>query len=61
MPPDHVVAHPSSEVGVQLAQGGEIDAAMNLADSLFSPSFEEGQDEPRRRDNYWYKEGLKKG
>jgi len=32
---------------------------LNLADALFTPTFEEGHEEPRRRDEYWYKEGLK--
>ncbi len=44
----------------RLAEGGELDAAIMLADALFAPSFEDGQEQPSRRDEYWYKEGLKK-
>jgi len=45
---------------VRLADGGEIDAAMELAGALFTPIFEEGKEEPARRDAYWYRDGLKK-
>lgn len=49
----------ASDLCVRLAQGGEYDAAMKLAEVLFAPSFEEGRKEPRRRDRYWYKDGLR--
>ena len=50
----------ASDLCVRLAEGGEVDAALNLADALFTPRFEEGQEGPRGRDDYWYKDGLKK-
>ncbi len=50
----------ASDLCVHLAEGRQTDAALTLADSLFTPAFDEGQDEPRRRDMYWYFEGLKK-
>ncbi|MCJ7589120.1 MAG: hypothetical protein MUQ00_14650, partial [Candidatus Aminicenantes bacterium] len=50
----------ASDLCVRLAKGGEPDAAMTLAEALFAPTFEKGQEEPSRRDEYWYKEGLKK-
>ena len=43
-----------------LASGGQVEAAMNLAASLFTPNFDPGVEEPSRRDTYWYMEGLKK-
>lgn len=49
----------AADLCVRLSDAGEIDAAMKLADGLFTPRFEQGQEEPIRRDSYWYKEGLK--
>jgi len=49
----------ASDLCVRLAQGGEYDAATKLAEVLFAPSFEEGRKEPRPRDRYWYKDGLR--
>jgi hypothetical protein len=48
----------ASELCVQLAEGGKPDAAMKLAKALFA--FEEGREKPIRRDEFWYKDGLKK-
>lgn len=52
----------ASDLCVRLTEGSQLDAAMSLADALFTPTFEEGQDElsQRHRDEYWYKEGLTK-
>ncbi len=50
----------ASDLCVRLAQGGEFDAAMELAEVLFMPQAEEGRRGPRQRDQYWYKDGLKK-
>ena len=50
----------ASDLCVRLADGDEVDAALNLADALYTPTFEEGQEQPSRRDKYWYKNGLKK-
>ena len=50
----------ASDLCVHLAAGGEVDAALTLADALFAPTFEKSQEEPRRRDKYWYRDGLKK-
>lgn len=49
----------ASDLCVRLAEGGEFDAALRLADALFAPAFEAGQEKPKGRDTYWYKEGLK--
>lgn len=48
----------ASKYCVQLAEGGEPDAAMELAEALFA--FEEGREKLIRRDEFWYKDGLKK-
>jgi hypothetical protein len=48
----------ASKLCVQLAEGGEPDAAVELAKALFA--FEEGRDKLIRRDEYWYKDGIKK-
>jgi hypothetical protein len=45
---------------VQLASGGEMEAAMNLAETLFAPGRAEGEGPPDHEDRYWYVEGLKK-
>lgn len=50
----------ASDLCVHLVEGGEVHAAMTLAEVLFAPKFEDGQEEPSRRDEYWYKEGIKK-
>jgi len=43
---------------VQLLEGGEATSAMELAVALFTPKFEEGLEEPKGLDPYWYKKGL---
>ncbi|MCJ7543644.1 MAG: hypothetical protein MUP47_03600 [Phycisphaerae bacterium] len=48
-----------SDLCVQLAKGGQLDVAMNLADALFTPTFEDNRQKLSQRDEYWYKEGLK--
>ena len=48
----------ASDLCVRLVEGAELDVAMTLADALFTPAFEKGQEEPTRRDEYWYKSGL---
>lgn len=48
-----------SDLCVRLAEGGEANAALELADALFTPTFHRGHDEPNRRDAHWYKEGLR--
>lgn len=50
----------AGDLCVQLAQSGEVDTAMFLADALYTPRLGEGQESPNRRDIYWYKDGLKK-
>ena len=50
----------ASTLCVRLADGGEAAAAMQLAEALFEPRFEEGQEQPSGRDEYWYKAGLQK-
>ncbi len=51
----------ASDLSIHLADGGEVTGAMTLAEALFTPKFEEDQEQPsRRRDEYWYKAGLKK-
>jgi hypothetical protein len=45
---------------VQLATAEETDAGMTLAEALFTPQFEPGQEEPAHRDKYWYMKGLKR-
>ncbi|NQU23890.1 MAG: hypothetical protein HQ567_21620 [Candidatus Nealsonbacteria bacterium] len=50
----------ASDLCVRLAEESEVDAALDLADALYTPTFEKGEEEPRRRDEYWYREGLKK-
>jgi len=56
-------AHSTVEISklcIMLAEGGEVSAAMNLAEALFTPKFDEGKEQPSRIDTYWYKEGLSK-
>jgi hypothetical protein len=50
----------ASDLCVRLADGGEIPAAMTLAEVLFTPKFENGQEQLNRQAEYWYKDGLKK-
>ena len=50
----------ASDLCVQLAKGGEVGAALALAKTLFAPRTGEGEKQLRHRDEYWYKEGLKK-
>ena len=50
----------ASDLCLRLAKDDQVDAALTLADALFTPRFEEGQEGPRGRDDYWYKDGLKK-
>jgi hypothetical protein len=50
----------ASDLCVRLAEGSKPEAAMELAEALFTPSFERGGEQPDRRDVYWYKEGLKR-
>jgi hypothetical protein len=47
---------------VHLANGGETEAAMNLAEVLFVPQFDEDREYASigPREHYWYVEGLKK-
>ena len=52
----------ATEFCVQLANGGQTEAAMNMAEVLFVPRFEQDRN-PRRlgpEEHYWYVEGLKK-
>lgn len=50
----------ASDLCVRLADGGEVPAAMTLAEALFTPKFEEDKEKLSQRDEYWYKDGLKK-
>lgn len=43
-----------------LAVERETDAAVTLAEAMFFPQFEQGHEEPSRRDRYWYMKGLKR-
>ncbi len=43
---------------IQLAEGGESDLAMKLAEALFTPTFERDREPLNNRDEYWYKKGL---
>lgn len=49
----------ASALCVRLADGGEVEVAMTLADALFEPEFQGGKLQPNRWDEYWYKDGLK--
>lgn len=49
----------ASAICVRLADDGELDAALALADELFTPNVDR-EEEPNRRDIYWYKDGLNK-
>ncbi len=49
----------ASDLCVLLARGGQCDPALELAEALFAPTFETGQEQPRRRDAHWYEHGLK--
>ncbi len=50
----------ASDVCARLAEGGEVHAAMMLADALFTPRIEEGRSHRDRHEEYSYKKGLKK-
>ncbi len=50
----------ASNLCLKLAKGSEIDAAMELAEALFTPVFEEEKKGTDQRNDFWYKEGLKK-
>lgn len=50
----------ATELCVRLAEEGEIDLSLSLADALFSPKRENLKTGPGRSDSYWYKQGLKK-
>jgi hypothetical protein len=49
----------ASDLCVRLAEEGEVDLALSLAEALFSPKGENLKTRPGRSDSYWYKEGLK--
>lgn len=49
----------ASDLCVRLANSDEVAAAMVLAEALFTPKFDEGQKDPSRRYEHWYREGLK--
>jgi len=48
----------ASSLCAYLAEKGEADAALELAQALFAPSFERDDAEPRHLDEYSYDEGL---
>jgi len=50
----------ASDLCAKLAAGAKTESAVALAESLFAPRFNEGQDQPAEREAYWYKKGLKK-
>jgi hypothetical protein len=50
----------ASELCVRLANEGEVELSLSLAEALFSPKGENLKTGPSRSDSYWYKEGLKK-
>jgi len=50
----------ASKLCIRLAEGGEVSSAISLAEALFTPQFEQGQEKPSRIDEYWYKDGIKK-
>jgi hypothetical protein len=50
----------AADLCVQLATEGQTDAAMLLAEALFTPQFEQGKEEPTHRDRHWYIKGLGK-
>lgn len=45
---------------VQLASGGQEDAAMTLAEALFGSEHQPGEGTAGSRERYWYEEGMKK-
>ena len=49
----------ASELCVHLAEGGEVSGAIKLAEALFTPRFEQGQEQLSQRDQFWYRAGLK--
>lgn len=48
----------ASSLCVHLAEKGEADASLELAEALFAPSFDREDAEPRRMDEHSYNEGL---
>lgn len=50
----------ASDLCARLASGNQADAALVLADSLFTPPKKKDDRHRPRRDEYWYNEGLKK-
>ena len=48
----------ASDLCVRLAKSGKKNQALKLAEALFTPRFEEGQQKPRNWDEYWYENGL---
>jgi hypothetical protein len=50
----------ASDLCVRLVEGKEFDAAIRLADALFTPKLTKAGKAQRRQGEYWYKDGLKK-
>jgi hypothetical protein len=50
----------ASDLCARLAEEGEVDLSLSLAEALFAPKGENQKTGPGRSDSYWYKEGLKK-
>ena len=50
----------ASDLCVRLAEGGKPDIAIRLAETLFTPTFKEGEERLSQQDEYWYKRGLSK-
>lgn len=49
----------ASDLCAHLAESGEADAALELADALFAPRFDSDAEEPSGPEDHWYKEGLR--
>ena len=50
----------ASELCVRLAEEGDVELSLSLAEALFAPKGESQETGPSRNDSYWYKEGLRK-
>ena len=50
----------ASDLCVRLAEKGDVELSLSLAEALFAPKGESQETGPSRRDSYWYKEGLRK-
>ncbi len=50
----------ASDLCARLAEQGEVDLSLSLAEALFSPKGENLKTGQGRSDSYWYKEGLRK-